>query len=1410
MNPTEHTPIRTRAITGLFGTLGGLLRTRGTGARSATGARTSTAAPGTATGGRVLIARALIVTTTCALLAAGLLFTGAASAAVTHEYEKPLSEVFSEGVPKGCVKAGEPPIKEPPEGPCISGPAAPSYGDVSVSGGRLWLSDSLAGHSRVDAFNPQTGALVPPQLDEAEGVGGFGAMGVAEAFGSYPQLAYVQASGGVAVFEVATGKLVGKWSGAATADGAFANGTQRVAVDGLGGLDPASGDVYVTNKATEADPQGNVVDVFSPKKAELEGKHAGEEPGTVLAELHGTCEEPGELVTGATPCEHSPNPAIVPFTGRPEAVVSPKNGDLVVVDNGVLDLFEPGVMGSYTFVRRITEAEGSPLSSNVHGLAVDGNGDMYVAYQTVVDQFSELGALLFRFEGTPGTAFSELGGVGVDPGHHNVFIGNLGSPSVVVYGPTTVVPDVTTAPATELHATHVQLHGTVKLDGEGPAACVFEYGTSTSYGSETPCEPSPVTAADEVGGEPATVQATIKGLSPDTTYFYRVNATNKSGLPSREGPQDKGEVTTTGPGLHGESVSEVSSSAASLGATIDPNGVPTSYYFQYVNPATEGISSTEACPPTGTAKCPTLPATPEALGSVPGDQTVSQRVQGLSPGHEYHYRVVVVSEPPGKPAETFTEPDKTFTTEPPASGFALPDGREWELVTPPDKHGATPRQRVNGVTQASVSGGAISYLTTKPTEEDAPGFGVIFVQVLSTRGKGGWESQDISAPHAEPPAVTAGTGLEYRTFSEDLSSALVTPYGEFTSLRPDVFPPDTERTPYLRHDLTCASTPSTCYEPLLTEAPGYADVPAGTHFGAGGELRGGWDVMAATPELTYVILSKDKNGSSLPLKQGAPSGSLYEWSAGAPFGEGQLQLVTVLPDGTPTSGTIGAGERGKGNDARAVSRDGARVVWTQLGGGGGLYLTDMSLGRSVRLGSGIFQTMNNDGSRVFFTGAGNELYECAIVIEAGAPRCKSHPVAPGAGILGETIVGASEDGNYIYFVSNALVGGGVGHGAVNGNCGGNTGNSPKEEWARATPATACNLYMVHYDSATGWEPPALVGVLSGDDESAWSIFEQKAARVSPNGQWLAFMSNRSLTGYDNRDAHSGKPDEEVFLYHVGLGGGAGSLVCASCDPTGARPTGFEVGNSSLNRVAIGGEWPEYAWLAGTIPGWTGYELSTSLYQSRYLFDSGRLFFNSSDALVPQDINNQVDVYEFEPAVGAGGGSESSSEPPPNDSCTTGSSTYNSATGGCVSLISSGTSHQESGFYDASATGDDVFFVTAESLVAQDPGGALSVYDAHVCGAEGVPCTQGAVSPPECTTADACRAAPAPQPGIFGAPASATFSGPGNLAPAVVVKKATLKTVKCKRGFVKNKHNKCIRNKSKHKAKKSAHTNRRTK
>ena len=199
-------------------------------------------------------------------------------------------------------------------------------------------------------------------------------------------------------------------------------------------------------------------------------------------------------------------------------------------------------------------------------------------------------------------------------------------------------------------------------------------------------------------------------------------------------------------------------------------------------------------------------------------------------------------------------------------------------------------------------------------------------------------------------------------------------------------------------------------------------------------------------------------------------------------------------------------------------------------------------------------------------------------------------------------------------------------------------------------------------------------------------------------------------------------------------------------------------------MPVGGPsgWVGRGWLAGSVPGWTRYRLGEALYQSRYLSDDGRLFFNSDDALVPLDVNGTWDVYEFEP-VGVGTCTKETSS---------GSDEYVPAENGCVGLISSGESDEESAFLDASESGGDVFFLTTAQLVPQDTDSAYDVYDAHEC-TSASPCFSApAVSPPACVTADSCRAAPTPQPEIFGAPASATFSGPGNVTPGTPAKVLT--------------------------------------
>jgi hypothetical protein len=201
------------------------------------------------------------------------------------------------------------------------------------------------------------------------------------------------------------------------------------------------------------------------------------------------------------------------------------------------------------------------------------------------------------------------------------------------------------------------------------------------------------------------------------------------------------------------------------------------------------------------------------------------------------------------------------------------------------------------------------------------------------------------------------------------------------------------------------------------------------------------------------------------------------------------------------------------------------------------------------------------------------------------------------------------------------------------------------------------------------------------------------ARVSADGTRLAFLSKAPLTGYDNTDQYTGNPDSEVFLYDATANG---ALACISCNPSKARPIG-----------------------PSTIPGAVANGASagaTRYYKPRAMAADGRrLFFDSHDALVSQDTNNDRDVYEWE-AQGTG-------------SCTT--------SGGCLNLISSGRSEDGASFVDASEDGRDAFFLTDGSLIPSDPLGTVDLYDAREGGGFPIPPT-----PIPCE-GDSCQPLPSP-------------------------------------------------------------------
>jgi hypothetical protein len=883
------------------------------------------------------------------------------------------------------------------------------------------------------------------------------------------------------------------------------------------------------------------------------------------------------------------------------------------------------------------------------------------------------------------------------------------------------------------------------------------------------------------GGE--AVSQAVGGLAPDVRYAVCLVVHNNEETEEAVSPP---VVFRT---LPDSFASEVTSTSAMLHATLDPEGSATTYQFEYLTEAGFQANGGSFSGP----DTPVLAPEGEAsAGSGASGVPESVLLEGLTPGTVYHYRVLVH----GGSGQA-TSVDQTFTTQSSNTGAGLIDNRAWEMVSPPNKQGAAldAISLEGGLIQASENGSSLAYIAKAPVTEPSGNRSIAEEQLLATRtSPGAWSTKDIATPHETIAGLKLGELSEYRMFSPTLSAGIVEPTGA-TPLSSQA----SERTPYRREA-------NGEYIPLVTSG----NVPPGAKFGLeeeNGEQNPGTGVefVTATPDISHTIFQAPQS-----LVQGFQTGtqrgevSLYEWD------EGTLAPVSILPNGASavtevlpgTGASVGNEDSSMRNaissggnrvffetrptsgEQRLFMRDNVMAPQSQLGGDGEECLVSVDActmrldvpEEGVTKPSGSFaqfQDATRTGERVLFTDdvplttnakskeQEPDLYMCETGEATGRLACHLKDLTvdtfaeEAADVLG-AVIGISEDGSYVYFVANGLLSnsGVPVADAVHGDCTRILAGLP-------SAAGSCNLYVWH-DGVI-----RLVAVLSNRDFPDWGgagvSLSDLTSRVSPDGRFLAFMSQRSLTGYDNRDVNSGQPDEEVFEYDARTE----RVVCVSCDPSVARPTGVldpEMEEPTL-LVDRPSAWARQ-WLAASIPGWTSEREGVALYESRFLSDEGRLFFNSSVGLVPGDANGTQDVYEFEPE-GVGGCRSSVSSADVVFVREVAGRTVD----GCVGLISSGTSSEESAFLDASAMGpggsegEDVFFLTAAKLAPSDVDESLDVYDAHVCSATS-PCPPQAVAvPPACDTSDSCQAAPAPQPEVFGAPASATFSGPGNLTPS---------------------------------------------
>jgi len=266
------------------------------------------------------------------------------------------------------------------------------------------------------------------------------------------------------------------------------------------------------------------------------------------------------------------------------------------------------------------------------------------------------------------------------------------------------------------------------------------------------------------------------------------------------------------------------------------------------------------------------------------------------------------------------------------------------------------------------------------------------------------------------------------------------------------------------------------------------------------------------------------------------------------------------------------------------------------------------------------------------------------------------------------------------------------------------------------------------------------------------------SRVTPDGRSLLFEASDGADlppGYQHGNCGSNLNGSltglcsEAYVFRADRSlPGDPDIVCASCNLAAPGALGVTFFNVRTGVGAAG----------------------TAAHINRALTDDGRyVFFDTTEALAPEDTNSVVDVYEYDVQSGQ------------------------------AYLISSGTDPAPSYFMDASADGHDVFFVTRAQLVGWDTDLAYDLYDARVGGGfpDPVPSTS--------CSGDACQGPTPSAPGVTTL-GSSTFRGLGDLAPRLHSRAVGKK---CRRGHVKRRvHGKMRCVKRRHVAQRNARTVRR--
>ena len=395
-----------------------------------------------------------------------------------------------------------------------------------------------------------------------------------------------------------------------------------------------------TSKVSVFSPSGLLGTSFSPPNAKAQSL-ASDASGRLLFPNSATGSvqiySSAGALQGSVTCDVCPGGGFV----NPQSVAVDSTGNLYVVDSadgGRVIKFAP-TGASYAYQSTLQSSAGAVavgVDSSSNDVVV---GDL-VSGKYYLTAFDSSGAEFDRFGlglvTRPSLVEGISGQIGVNATTHKLYVSNSGGKNLWVFERVGSIPAPTVgvaapSPLGQIAAT---LRATVNPKGHVLTTCQFEYTDHADFLANGFANADTVVCPGLVGdNESTSLSGPISGLTPSTSYDYRVKIANHGGS-AESGSQSFETLPPLPPESTTGSALALTKTTATLVGTVNPKGGTVSdCHFEWVTEAAFLASGF-----TGASSKACL-ATPS--GNVVN--SVSAKVTGLTAGTTYRVRVVATN-----------------------------------------------------------------------------------------------------------------------------------------------------------------------------------------------------------------------------------------------------------------------------------------------------------------------------------------------------------------------------------------------------------------------------------------------------------------------------------------------------------------------------------------------------------------------------------------------------------------------------------------------------------------------------------------------------------------------------------------------------------------------------------------------